>query len=61
MAKQSDELAQKAKNGYLFLILYTAGGGRGQRIRVNGSNGIKWKLKMNVCELMLRHTREIWL
>ena len=28
MAEQSDELAQKAKNGYLFLILYTAGGGR---------------------------------
>jgi hypothetical protein len=34
LADQSDDIVQKAKNGYLFLILYTAGGGRGHRVRV---------------------------
>lgn len=34
LADQTDDIAQKAKNGYLFLILYTAGGGRGHRVRV---------------------------
>jgi hypothetical protein len=34
MADQTDEIFQKAKTGYLFLILYTARGGRGHRVRV---------------------------
>ncbi len=34
MAIQSDEIAQMAQDGYLFLILYTANGGRGNRIRI---------------------------
>lgn len=34
LADQSDDIAQKAKEGYLFLILYTASGGRGYRARV---------------------------
>lgn len=34
MAEQNDEMIQKAKNGYLFLILYTARGGRGHRVRL---------------------------
>lgn len=34
MAEQNDEMIQKAKNGYLFLILYTARGGRGHRGRL---------------------------
>lgn len=34
LADQTDDIAEKAKNGYLFLILYTAGGGRGHRVRV---------------------------
>jgi len=33
-AEQSDEIIEKAKNGYLFLILYTARAGRGQRVRL---------------------------
>ncbi len=31
---QTDEINQKIKNGYLFLVLYTAGGGHGSRVRV---------------------------
>jgi hypothetical protein len=38
MADQTDEITQKAKTGYLFLILYTAGGGRGHRVRVKVRN-----------------------
>ena len=34
LADQTDEIAEKAKSGYLFLILYTAHGGRGHRARV---------------------------
>lgn len=34
LADQTDDMAEKAKSGYLFLILYTAGGGRGHRVRV---------------------------
>jgi hypothetical protein len=35
MADPTDELIQKAKHGYLFLILYTARGGLGHRVRLN--------------------------
>jgi hypothetical protein len=38
MADQTDEITQKAKTGYLFLILYTAGGERGHRVRVKVRN-----------------------
>ncbi len=34
MAEQTDDIVQKAKNGYLYLILYTSGGGRGHWVRV---------------------------
>lgn len=34
LADQTDDIVQKAKDGYLFLILYTAGGGCGHRVRV---------------------------
>ncbi len=34
MADQTEDIVQKAKNGYLFLILYTSGGGRGHWVRV---------------------------
>lgn len=34
LADQTDEIVQMAKDGYLFLILYTANGGRGHRERV---------------------------
>ncbi len=34
LAEQSDDIVAKAKAGYLFLILYTANGGRGYRVRV---------------------------
>lgn len=34
LAEQTDDIAQKAAGGYLFFILYTAKGGRGQRVRV---------------------------
>jgi len=34
MADQDDDIIQKAKQGYLFMVLYTAHGGRGHRIRV---------------------------
>ncbi len=34
MADQTADIEQRARNGYLFLILYTAGGGRGKRARV---------------------------
>ena len=34
LADQTDDIVSKAKSGYLFLILYTARGGRGQRARV---------------------------
>lgn len=34
MAIQSDEIEQMARDGYLFLILYTANGGKGNRIRI---------------------------
>lgn len=33
LADQTDDILDKAKNGYLFLILYTAHGGRGTRFR----------------------------
>lgn len=38
MADQTDEITKKAKTGYLFLILYTAGVGRGHRVRVKVQN-----------------------
>lgn len=34
LADQTDDIAEKSKTGYLFLILYTAHGGRGHRVRV---------------------------
>lgn len=34
LADQTDDIIQMAKDGYLFLILYTARGGRGQRVRI---------------------------
>ena len=34
LAEQSDDIVAKAQTGYLFLILYTAHGGRGHRVRV---------------------------
>ena len=34
LADQTDDIVQMAKDGYLFLILYTANGGRGHRERV---------------------------
>ncbi|KWB76668.1 hypothetical protein WL40_00035 [Burkholderia ubonensis] len=34
MAEQTEEIEQMARGGYLFLILYTATGGRGKWIRV---------------------------
>lgn len=34
MTKQTEDIVDKAKNGYLFLILYTSGGGRGHWVRV---------------------------
>ncbi|MCH8263318.1 MAG: hypothetical protein IIA77_09815 [Proteobacteria bacterium] len=34
MAVQTEDIVQKAKSGYLFFILYTAGGGRGHWVRV---------------------------
>ena len=34
LADQNEDIVQKAKDGYLFLILYTARGGRGHRVRV---------------------------
>ena len=34
IAHQTDDIAQMAKGGYLFFVLYTARGGRGQRVRV---------------------------
>ena len=34
LADQTEDIEQKAKNGYLFLILYTTHGGRGHRVRV---------------------------
>jgi hypothetical protein len=34
LVEQTDELVEKARNGYLFLILYTARGGRGHRVRI---------------------------
>ncbi len=34
LADQTDDIVQMAKNGYLFLILYTANGGHGRRVRV---------------------------
>jgi hypothetical protein len=33
-AIQTDDIVQKARDGYLFLILYTANGGRGTRVRI---------------------------
>ncbi len=35
MAIQTDDIVQMARDGYLFLILYTANGGRGKRVRVH--------------------------
>ena len=43
MADQTDEIVEKAKNGYLFLILYTAKAGRGQRVRLKISKTKKSK------------------
>lgn len=34
LVDQTDEVVRMVKDGYLFLILYTAGGGRGHKIRV---------------------------
>ena len=34
LADQTDDIVQMAKDGYLFLILYTTGSGRGHRVRV---------------------------
>jgi len=34
MAIQTDDIVQMARDGYLFLILYTANGGRGKRVRL---------------------------
>jgi hypothetical protein len=34
MADQDEEIIQLAKDGYLFMILYTAKGGRGHRVRI---------------------------
>lgn len=34
MTLQNDDIVQMAKDGYLFLILYTASTGRGHRVRV---------------------------
>lgn len=34
MAIQTDEIIEMAKGGYLFLVLYTARGGRGHRVRL---------------------------
>ena len=34
IAIQDDDIASMAKEGYLFLILYTATGGRGHRVRI---------------------------
>lgn len=34
LADQTDDIVHMAKDGYLFLILYTANGGRGYRVRV---------------------------
>lgn len=34
LADQTDDIVHKARDGYLFLILYTARGGRGHRMRV---------------------------
>lgn len=42
MAEQTNDILQKAKNGYLFFILYTAESGRGHRVRItvdNDNNG----------------------
>ncbi|MCC8996064.1 MAG: hypothetical protein LM517_03185 [Nitrosomonas sp.] len=37
LVDQTDEIEQMAKDGYLFLILYTAGAGHGHRVRVKVS------------------------
>ena len=34
LATQTDDIVQLAKDGYLFFILYTSGGGSGHRVRV---------------------------
>ena len=34
MAEQTEDITKKAKSGYLFLILYTSGGGRGHWVRI---------------------------
>ncbi len=34
LADQTDDIVRMAKDGYLFLILYTSGGGRGHRVRL---------------------------
>jgi len=34
MADQTEDIIQKAKDGYLFLILYTSSSGRGHWVRV---------------------------
>lgn len=39
MVEQTEETIKHAKNGYLFLILYTSDGGRGRRIRLKVKDG----------------------
>lgn len=34
MAIQTDDIVKMARDGYLFLVLYTAKGGRGHRVRL---------------------------
>jgi hypothetical protein len=34
LADQTNDIVQMARDGYLFLILYTSGGGRGHRVRL---------------------------
>lgn len=34
MADQTEDIINKAKSGYLFMILYTSGSGRGHRVRL---------------------------
>ncbi|MDM8359057.1 hypothetical protein [Pandoraea communis] len=36
LGEQTDEIVTMARDGYLFMILYTATGGRGKRVRVKG-------------------------
>ena len=40
-AIQTDDIVQKSRHGYLFLILYTANNGRGARVRLRFRDGKK--------------------